>query len=123
MCARIAPHLRDPVSRCQHVDPTAALDQLLLDRCSVGRDEDFLLPLGANARRGHLHVLLLEAALGAEAELDLVGERDGEGVALDRGAELPLGRLSRRERTLVAARRGLGEGASLFGGGACALGA
>ena len=63
-----------------------------------------MLPLRPDGRRGHLHVLVLERALGAEAELDLVGERDLERVALHVRPELALPGLDRCQIAAVAAR-------------------
>ncbi len=82
-----------------------------------------MLPLRAHRRGGHLHVLVLERALGPEAELDLVRERNLERVALERRAELARSRLDRSEVAAMPTRRGLGEGAGLLGSGRRSLGA
>ena len=58
-----------------------------------------------------------ERLLGAQAEVDLVGDRDRERVALDLGAELAARRLERGELPAVPARGGLGERDRLAGRG------
>src|SRR5438132_1080853 len=52
--ARVAPDLRDAVGGCVRVDAAAALDELLLDRDSLGRDENLVLALRAEHRQGHV---------------------------------------------------------------------
>jgi hypothetical protein len=120
VCARVTADLRDPVPGGHGVDSAAALDHVLLGRGALRGDEDLVLALGADRSRRHLHVLVLQRALGAQAEVDLFRERDGERVALDRCAELALRRLDRRELPAMASRRCLGKGARL---GGCGLGA
>ena len=123
MRARVAADLGDPLACGHGVDAASAFEDLLLDRRAVGGHEQLLLPLRPQERRAHLHVLVLYRALGPQAVLDLVGERDLERVLVDRSPVLALGRLERSERALVAARRGFRESGRTFRGGAGALGA
>src|SRR5439155_3398324 len=73
-------------------------------------DEDLALALGAHHGRRHLHVRLLHGLLGSEAEIDLLRQRNGKWIAPDRSPVLAALRLEGRERGLVAAGRGTGEG-------------
>src|SRR5207253_5944554 len=68
-----------------------------------------------------LDVVVLHRTLGAEAVLDLVGERDLEGILLDGGPVLALRRLERGERALVPACCRAGEGGGAFCGRARGL--
>src|SRR6187551_300177 len=108
--ARVAADLGDAVARRQCVHAAAALDDLLLRRGAVGRDEELVLALCADRRGGDLHVLVLQRLLGAQAELDLLRDGNGERVAVDDGAELAAGRLDRGQRANVSAGRGFREG-------------
>ena len=58
---------------------------------------------------GHLDLRLPHALLGAQAEIDLLRERDVERVALHRSSVVAALPVQRSERRLVAARRGAGE--------------
>ncbi len=107
--ARIAPHLGHVVGGCVRVDPAAALVDVLLDVRALGGDEDLVLALGADHRDRHLHVVVPHAVLGPQAEVDLLGQRDGEGVALERRAVLAGVSLDGREVRLVPAGRCAGE--------------
>jgi hypothetical protein len=63
----------------------------------------------------------VQPGLGPEAELDLVGDRDREGIDLDRCPVGRLPRLDRRELPSGAAAGGAGELRRASGGGAGAL--
>ena len=75
-----------------------------------------MLALGADRGRGDLDVLVRERLLGAQAEVDLLGDRHRERVALERRAELATRRLERRELAAVPARGGLRERGRLASG-------
>ena len=109
MLARIAPDLRDAVRGRIRVDAAAALDELLLDRDSVGGDEHLVLALGADHRQGHLDLRQAHALLGAQAEVDLLRQRHVEGIALERGSIVAAHGVERDERGLVTARSGARE--------------
>ena len=76
--ARVAALLEEPVAGRDRVEAGAALDDVLLDVGAVGGDEQLALatgraptPGGRPSRPG-----CASASLGAQAELDLLGERD-----------------------------------------------
>src|SRR3989442_1535845 len=73
--ARVAADLRDVVADGVSVDPAAAFDQLLLDGGPLRGDEHLALALGAHHGERDLHVLLLHALLGPQAEIDFLRER------------------------------------------------
>src|SRR5262249_44464867 len=100
--ARVAPHLGDLVRGGIRVDAPSALVDVLLDGRALGRDKNLVLGLGADHGDGHLHVLVPHAVLGPEAEVDLLGERDGERVALERRPVLAGVSLDRCEVRLMA---------------------
>ena len=109
MLARVAADLRDVVADGVDVDPAAALDQLLLDGSPLRRDEHLALALGAHHGQRHLHVRLLHALFGPQAEIDLLRKRDGKGIALDRGPVLAGLGLEWCERGLVVPGSSAGE--------------
>ncbi len=115
--ARVAAHLEQAVAGRHRVDPAAALDVLLVDLRAVRGEEELALAQGADQRLRDLHVRVAERLLGAQAERDLVRERDRERIALDRRAvragaglerrERPRGRPARRGREGAGAQRGV----------------
>ena len=109
MRARVAADLVAVLVGGERVDPAAALEELLVDVRSVRGDEQLPFALRAAERLRHLHVAVGERALGPQAVLDLLGERDLDRVVLDRR---PVGagrRLDRGKSAAVVARRGLRE--------------
>src|SRR5205809_723754 len=64
---------------------------------------------GADHRDGDLDVRLSHALLGAQAEVDLVGQRDGEGILLERRAVFAGVRLDGRKTRLVVSGYRTGE--------------
>ena len=116
MRARVAADLRHPVARGHRVDPAAALDELVLRRRTVGGDEHLVLALRADRGRGDLDVLVRKRLLGAQAEVDLLGDGNRERVALERRAELATRRLEGRELAAVAAWSRLRKGGRLASG-------
>ena len=96
--ARIAAQLRQLVVRGDRVDPGAGLVELLLGLDPVGREQHLVLALGAHRGLRDDDLVVPQRRLGAEAEVDLVGERDVERVDRDRRAVAPRARLDRRER-------------------------
>ena len=70
-----------------------------------------MLALGANHGERHLHVRVLHALLRAEAEVDLLRERNRERIALHRSSVLAALRVDGSEGSdvRVTARRGLCE--------------
>src|SRR2546422_1752405 len=121
MRARVTPHLVHAVPDGHRVDPAAALDDLLLDLGAVRGEKELVLTDGAYRRLCHLDLRATQPVLGAQAEVDLLTQRDGERVALDRGAVGAALRDERGERALVASRRRAGEPARTERGGAGAL--
>jgi hypothetical protein len=67
------------VAECDRVDPAAAVDQPLLDDAPFGGDEHLLLAQRSHRGHPHLDVVVGEGLVGAEAERDLVGERNFDG--------------------------------------------
>src|SRR5206468_1755787 len=55
-------------------------------------------------RRRHLHIRLPHPLLGAETQVNLLGEGDRERIAVDRSPVLTTFRIDRRERDLVTPR-------------------
>ena len=105
--ARVGAELDDPVADRHRLHAAAALDELLVDLDPVGGEEELSLALGAQRRLGDLDVGVAQRLLDAQAERDLVVERNGEGVSLDRRPVRAGARLERRERPrLGAAGRG-----------------
>src|SRR4029079_17381437 len=86
--ARIASDLHLAVADGERVDPASALHELLVDVGTFGGAERPVLPLCPHRRLGDLDVLVPHGALCAQAEVDLLGERDVHRVALGRGAVL-----------------------------------
>ena len=109
MGARVAAHLEEAVRRGDRLDAAARLDDLLLDRAPERGDEHLVLPVRAHERRPDGHVGVLHAVLRLQAEVDLVRDRDREGVAFERRSVLRGRRLDRRERAAVAAGSRLRE--------------
>src|SRR5919109_843095 len=107
--ARVAADLRLAVEHREGVDPAAALHDLLLDRGSVGGDEDLALALCAHRRLRHLHVWMGERRLGAQAVLDLLLERDLDRVALGLRPVRPARGRDGREPARVVTRSGARE--------------
>ncbi len=84
------------------VDPGAALARAPARRSAPSEETSSLCcEQGAHRRRRDLHARVARRLLGAQAELDLVGERDGERVALDRRRVGARGRLDRGEAAAV----------------------
>ena len=108
--ARIAPDLGHVPGGRVGVDPAAGLVDVLLDVRPLGGDEHLVLALGAHHRDGDLDVGVLHALFRAQAEIDLVRERDRERIALERRSILARLRVDRRERGPVPAGRGAREG-------------
>src|SRR5581483_5350089 len=86
VAARVRTHLDGSVADRDGLDQASALDRLLVDLDAVRGEEELALAPGADGRLGDLHVRVAERLPGAQAERDLVVERDRERVALDRGA-------------------------------------
>ena len=73
--ARIAPDLEGAVAGGERVDPAAALDELLLDRGALGRDEEAPFALRPHRRSGDVDIFVAHPGLCAEAQVDFVGDR------------------------------------------------
>jgi hypothetical protein len=82
MRARVAAQLEDAVASGRAVHPRAALRQDLLDLRSLGGEQHLVLAPRAHHHLAHDHVLALQRRVRAQAEVDLVGEGDREGVVL-----------------------------------------
>ena len=120
--ARVAAELRQLVVRGDRVDPGAGLVELLLGLDAVGREQHLVLALRPHGCLGDDDVLVPKRCLGAEAEVDLVGERDVERVDRDRRAVAARARLDRRERAAAPDRRRERERGRAPGGRDRALG-
>ena len=115
--ARVGADLDEPLADRDRLDEAAALDELLLDLDPVGGEEQLLLALRPDRGLRHLDVGMAKRLLGAQAERDLLVDRDVERVALHRRAVRPRARVDRgegavrrpagRRRESVGAERGV----------------
>src|SRR5262249_19225575 len=72
----IAPDLENAFVERERVDAAPALDDLLVDLGAGRRNEEAMLAERPDRGLGDLHTRVLERLFGAQAESDLVGERD-----------------------------------------------
>src|SRR2546426_11366050 len=84
--ARIAAGLEHAVTSGGAIDPSAGLDELLLDLRSLRGEEQLVLPLRPHHRLADEDVGSRQRLVRAQAQIDLVGDRHVEGIALDRRA-------------------------------------